>query len=223
MNRRYQDSPTGAVLGRVGLPEPVSAMAARPWDVIVVGAGHNGLACAAYLARAGKRVLVLEARERVGGACTLEEVWPGVRISPCAYLAGLLHPLVIERAGLRGPRVRVAAGDGGLFVPFEDGSSVQLWDDDERCEAEVRRFAPGDVAGWRAMKAVKRPAPRRAPAPTARRPLDRPVAHRARRSSERLGDDDEARALLFEWSMVEHRRAVPATTSGSRSPTSARG
>ena len=68
----------------------------KHWDVIVVGAGHNGLACAAYLARAGKSVLVLEARERVGGACTIHEVWPGHRISPCAYLAGLLHPLVIE-------------------------------------------------------------------------------------------------------------------------------
>ena len=68
----------------------------RRWDVIVVGAGHNGLTCAAYLARAGKRVLVLEARERVGGACTLHEVWPGYRISPCAYLVGLLHPLVID-------------------------------------------------------------------------------------------------------------------------------
>ena len=75
-------------LGVLGLPMPVREMAARPWDVIVVGAGHNGLTCAAYLARAGRRVLVLEARERVGGACTLEEVWPGYRVSPCAYLVG---------------------------------------------------------------------------------------------------------------------------------------
>ena len=96
---------TADSLGLVGLPMPVAEMARRRWDVIVVGAGHNGLACAAYLARAGKAVIVLEARERVGGACTLEEPWPGFRVSPCAYLVGLLHPLVIEELGLAGSRV----------------------------------------------------------------------------------------------------------------------
>src|SRR5688500_7165795 len=60
-------SPTAAVLGRIGLPEPVESLSRRAWDAVVVGAGHNGLTCAAYLARAGRRVLVLEARERVGG------------------------------------------------------------------------------------------------------------------------------------------------------------
>ena len=90
-------------LGVLGLPMPVKEMAARPWDVIVVGAGHNGLTCAAYLARAGKRVLVLEARERVGGACTLEEVWPGYRVSPCAYLVGPAPPAGDRGAGPGGP------------------------------------------------------------------------------------------------------------------------
>ena len=76
-----------ASLGRVGLPMPLRELAAKRWDAIVVGAGHNGLTCAAYLARAGQKVLVLESRERIGGACTIEEPWPGVRMSPCAYLA----------------------------------------------------------------------------------------------------------------------------------------
>src|SRR4051794_35998578 len=131
--------PTAESLGVLGLPEPLRDLAARTWDVVIVGAGHNGLTCAAYLARAGRRVLVLEARERVGGACTIDEVWPGYRISPCAYLAGLLHPRVIDDLGLSGLGFEWLPATAGLFVPFEDGESIQFWDDDAHCEEEVRR------------------------------------------------------------------------------------
>ena len=79
-------SPTASVLGEIGLSVPIRDLAARSWDVIIVGAGHNGLACAAYLARAGQRVLVIETRLRVGGACTIEEPFPGVRMSPAAKM-----------------------------------------------------------------------------------------------------------------------------------------
>src|SRR5437660_2060713 len=95
-------------LGEVGLPAPVSELAGHDWDVVVVGGGHNGLAAAAYLAGAGRSVLVLERRERLGGACTLERPFSDERfvISPCAYVVGLLDPVVIrelelERRGLR--------------------------------------------------------------------------------------------------------------------------
>src|SRR5213082_1225228 len=91
-----------ATIGRLEPETPIGKLVATRWDAIIVGAGHNGLTCAAYLARAGRRVLVLEARRRVGGACTLQEVWPGFRVSPCAYLAGLLHPLVIDELDLPG-------------------------------------------------------------------------------------------------------------------------
>src|SRR5687768_17769122 len=111
-----RSSPTAAVLGRIGLPQPVSDLAERRWDAIVVGAGHNGLTCAAYLARAGRRVLVLEGRERIGGACTLEEPWPGYRVSPCAYVCGLLHPLVIEELDLVGYGLEWHPAMPGLFV-----------------------------------------------------------------------------------------------------------
>src|SRR5580658_7409068 len=148
---RNTASPTAAVLGEIGLPAPIHSLAAQTWDAIVVGAGHNGLACAAYLARAGKRVLVLESRTRVGGACTIEEPFQGVRMSPCAYLAGLLHPLVLHELDLPRRGYTWTPATPGLFVPFLDGSSVQLWDDDERCEAEVKALAPGDVEGWREM------------------------------------------------------------------------
>src|SRR5947208_2580156 len=144
------------LLGRVGLPASVKNLAERRWDVVVVGAGHNGLACAAYLARAGKRVLVVESRERIGGACTIDEPWPGVRISPCAYLAGLLHPVVVEELDLAALGYQWTPASNGLFVPFLDGSSIQLYDDDELCEGELQRFAPHDLDGFRAMSDVIR-------------------------------------------------------------------
>ena len=113
--------PAAANLGKLVPGDSVRESLKGRWDVIVVGAGHNGLACAAYLARAGKSVLVLEARERVGGACTLHEVWPGHRISPCAYLAGLLHPKVIEELEMAEYGFRWTPADAGMFVPFDDG------------------------------------------------------------------------------------------------------
>ena len=126
------------------------------WDALIVGAGHNGLTCAAYLARAGKRVLVLESRDRIGGACTMEEPWPGVHMSPCAYLAGLLHPVVIEELDLPSFGYSWTPAINGLFVPFDDGSSVQLYEDDEQCEREIARLSPRDLTGWRAMNGLIR-------------------------------------------------------------------
>jgi phytoene dehydrogenase-like protein len=200
-------SPTAQKLGELGLPAPIRELAAKSWDAIIVGAGHNGLACAAYIARAGKRVLVLEARQRVGGACTIEEPFPGVKMSPCAYLAGLLHPLVVEELSLPARGFRWTPAVNGLFVPFLDGTSIQLWDDDEKCEAEVRRFAPGDVEGWKAMNATLcrlrdtlRPASRGAGGPRDLWIGDAPTPEEI---DERLGDDQEARHLLYDWSMAE--------------------
>jgi phytoene dehydrogenase-like protein len=196
-------SPTAAVLGRLGLPEPLNELATRRWDVIIVGAGHNGLTCAAYLARAGRKVLVLEARERVGGACTLEEPWPGVRFSPCAYVAGLLHQLVIDELALPQRGLEWFPAAGGMFVPFDDGTSIQLWNDDAKCEAEITRFAPGDLTGWRAMMDVKRRL-REALRPAG--PFDIWIGSSPTQYDieSRLGHDEEARKLLFEWSMTQY-------------------
>jgi phytoene dehydrogenase-like protein len=199
----YAQQPAAVVLGRIGLPAPVRELAKRRWDIIVVGAGHNGLACAAYLAKAGRSVLVLEARERIGGACTLEEPWPGFRVSPCAYLAGLLHPLVIDELRLPAYGFAWTPASNGMFVPFEDGSSVQLWDDEERCSAEIRRFAPGDVAGWQAMGKLMAKV-RDALRPAGDGDLWAAPPPSRDEVEDRLQGDRDAIGLVFEWSMVEY-------------------
>lgn len=189
-------------LGRVGAP-PIVELARQPWDVVVVGAGHNGLTAATYLARAGRRVLVVEARERIGGACTLEETWPGYRVSPCAYLAGLLHPVVLDELGLWRRGLRWIPCDGGMVVPFDDGTVLQLWEDPERRDASIRAVAPGDVAGYRALQALVRRVV------DALRPddderdlwLGAPPSHTE--LAARLDDDADALGLVLEWSQAE--------------------
>ncbi|HEX6539262.1 MAG TPA: NAD(P)/FAD-dependent oxidoreductase [Candidatus Dormibacteraeota bacterium] len=128
----------------------------RDWDAIVVGAGHNGLTCAAYLARAGLHTLVLEARARLGGACTLTRPFADQRyvISPCAYVVGLLHPLVVDELELRRHGYRVQPIDPHLWCPFEDGTALTLWDSPEKNRTEVGRLAPADVEGYQVYESL---------------------------------------------------------------------
>ena len=141
-----------AKLGEVGLPAPLSELAAREWDAVVVGGGHNGLTAAAYLARAGSSVLVLERRERLGGACTLERPFPDERfvVSPCAYVVGLLDELVISELDLRRRGFQCFVADPNLWVPFEDGTAFGQWLDDERTERNLRDLGvvPKDIEGY---------------------------------------------------------------------------
>jgi phytoene dehydrogenase-like protein len=149
-------SDVNAMLGRVGLPEPLAALAARDWDAVVVGGGHNGLTAAAYLARAGRSVLVLEQRERLGGACTLDQPFddPRYLISPCAYVVGLLDPIVIRELELERRGYRVFVCDPNLWCPLPDGGSVALFCDRDRTAEHLRAagFAEADVRGMLAYE-----------------------------------------------------------------------
>ena len=141
-----------AKLGEVGLPEPLGRLAARSWDAIVVGGGHNGLTAAAYLARAGRSVLVLERRERLGGAATLERPFSDQRfvVSPCAYVVGLLDQLVIDELELERRGLRYWVADPNLWVPFDDGTSFGQWLDDAKTQANLEelRVSPRDIEGY---------------------------------------------------------------------------
>ena len=141
---------TFASMGRVGLPEPMRDLARRSWDVVIVGGGHNGLTAAAYLAIAGRSVLVLERREQLGGACTLERPFADDRyvMSPCAYLVGLLHPRVIEELELERFGYRTFVVDPEQWTPFEDGTSLFQWKDDAKTAASVAALSSGDVDGF---------------------------------------------------------------------------
>ncbi len=112
----------------------------------MVGGGHNGLTAAAYLARGGARVLVLERRPLVGGACVTEEPWPGFRINTYAYLAGMLSGRVIEDLDLTRHGYRTIPHDPEAFLPFPDGRSLTLWSDLARSQKEIAKFSKRDAA-----------------------------------------------------------------------------
>lgn len=114
----------------------------------MIGGGHNGLTAAAYLARGGARVLVLERRPIVGGACVTEEPWPGYRINTYAYLAGMLSARVIHELGLPRFGYRTIPHDPEAFLPLPDGRSLTVWADVARTQKEVARFSKRDAAAY---------------------------------------------------------------------------
>jgi phytoene dehydrogenase-like protein len=117
-------------------------------DAIIIGAGHNGLVCAAYLAQAGRRVLVLERRELVGGCAVTEEIWPGYHVSTASYLTSLLQERVIRDLELARFGYRVDAKDPAFFSPFPDGRYLFMWQDGARTLQEIAKFSRHDAAAF---------------------------------------------------------------------------
>lgn len=117
-------------------------------DVIVIGAGHNGLACAAYLAKGGLDVLVLERRSALGGAAVTEEPWPGYRVSSASYAVSLLPPQIVAELGLERFGYRVSLLDPDYWVPFPGGDALALWGDVQRTAGEIARFSSKDAQAY---------------------------------------------------------------------------
>src|SRR5215471_18924054 len=115
------------------------------YDAIVIGAGHNGLTAAAYLAGAGLSTLVLERRETVGGCCVTEEIVPGCRASTTSYIASMLRPEVIRDLDLASFGLCMVPCDPALQVPFADGRIIRWWADRDRAAGEIRKYSEPDA------------------------------------------------------------------------------
>src|SRR5437879_11436356 len=122
------------------------------FDVIIIGAGHNGLVTAAYLAQAGRRVLVLERRELVGGCAVTEEVWPGYRVSTAAYLTSLLQDRIVSDLELERFGYAVDAKDPAFFSPFPDGRYLFMWQDRRKTIEEIAKFSRRDAETYPAYE-----------------------------------------------------------------------
>ena len=121
---------------------------ADSYHAIIVGGGHNGLVTAAYLAGAGRRVLVLEARELVGGCAVTEEIWPGYRVSTASYLTSLMQEKVIRDLDLPRFGYKVDAKDPAFFSPFPDGRYMFMWQDRAKTLAEIAKFSQKDAEAY---------------------------------------------------------------------------
>ncbi len=124
------------------------------YDAIIVGAGHNGLVTAAYLAKAGRKVLVLERRDILGGCCITEETWPGFRVSTASYVNSLLRPEIIRDLELKKHGFEMLPRSPSSFSPFPDGRYLMMGPDAAMTQREIAKFSAKDAENYPRYEAM---------------------------------------------------------------------
>jgi phytoene dehydrogenase-like protein len=118
------------------------------YDCVIIGAGHNGLVAAAYLGRSGKKVCVLERRHILGGCTSTEELHPGFRLNPAAYVISLFPPAIISELGLKEHGLAILPRNPSSFTPLLDGRSLLLGHDDAANLREIGKFSARDAENY---------------------------------------------------------------------------
>ncbi|TWT78190.1 Phytoene desaturase (lycopene-forming) [Posidoniimonas polymericola] len=130
------------------------AASSTAYDAVIIGGGHNGLVCACYLARAGKKVCVLERRHVLGGCATTEELWPGYKVSTAAYVISLFLPQIISELKLKEHGLEILPRRPSSFTPLPDGRSLLMGPDAELCHRELSQFSTRDAEQYPKYEAL---------------------------------------------------------------------